>query len=630
MLPRAFQPWRVRRTFRPLLVLFPLAAALLPLLLASPAPTPTLTPAAPAEEVAQARISRERPPPAEAVQAPREGPPQSAADAVRAAARNLKLLREDLLRRLPAKAAPEQVDALLSKQAAGFLYLSFHNLPRGDRGNAWKALANHVNAVAGKGVSDITSPVLILEDGSEKHWPHVLRRDWEALLLARVDVRDYHWPDDLRDKLAEQGFYFSVPVQEAEPPRYEKVLFDKHRYWPDENGIFWVGDTRPNVPEARRWVKASEWKDGDYWLRPVGGERKAAGKVEFREGFWIKKDAETAAALAQLQHATGQRFPVQRADNFIWQTAAQQGRVVGYYGIQGLRSRDDFFRLIGFRQDESLDYSDEFLINVALSGVAESNARRMGRFRRMVWTTFDNEVAVDKVNPLRVLDNKNFTHKAEEHLGFAPSGFWKAYLSDDKGVQQNVAPPFVGFDRTSPENDGNIHPYIGCIRCHEQMGENGLARFNHWQQNLNKVRPGWEPQTPLAVADEGLFLQLRRQYLQGLEFWFKRDGQMYAYAVRRASGQTPGEFAGSLSKVWADYVAPVTMERAARELGVTPEKFREALVRYKRTTGSLDPVLDEFTLPRKEQQAIGYAQWQEVYFQAELAVAGLAPADAAK
>lgn len=616
------------------LVLMPAAVVVLTALAALP---PASVPVGEARLEAQGpRVVPGRPQPrAEQVNAPEEEI-QTAQEAVKVAAINTRLFVEDIRRHLPPGLQAKSADELAYQRTKNFLYLSFHNISQGKRRARWQALAGHVNAIAGKGASLVVPPVLVFDDGTEKPWQFVLRQDWDRLLLARVEVTDYSWPADLRDKLAEQGFYFSVnkSAVKRDQPRviFEKVLFDKKTYWPDKDGVYWVGDTRPNVPEDKRWIKATEWKDGDYWVRPVGPVPPAPNntKDEVIEPFWLKqRDPETDTALCYLQKMTGQRFPIERADNFVWQTAVQKNRVVGYYGIQQLKSRDDFFQLVGFNKGESLDYSDEFLSNIAISGVARSCARRLGRFRRMVWTTFDNEVAVGERNPLRVLDNKSFKHQAEEHIGFGANGFQKAYLSDDQGKQQDVAPQFVGFDKTAPDMDANIHPYVSCVRCHAALGDGGLAFYKHWQQNLNRVRRDWDPPlVPLLVKDEKQFLQLRNQYLQGLDFWFKRDGSLYAYALRQANGLAVNEFAAVLGEAWADYVAPVTMERAARELGLTKVEFRQRLLRYDRTVGNLDPVLSEFLLPEDQQHPIGVEQWQEVFPLAQLAIAGLAqPAD---
>ncbi len=456
-------------------------------------------------------------------------------------------------------AAAAKDASTLGPAATETRYLYVHHRTAAQKKLCFQVVAAQVNFLSRE--PDIVSPVVILDDGTARQWPNIAEVDFAHLVLIRLNCRDYRWDKAVYVDFREQDAFFHVPVIDA---------------------------------EGR----------SDFYLAP-----------------WLAETEVQRQALATLANATQSAVPILRADNFVWQTAIQADRVVGYYSLLGVKNQKDFERLIGFDRKTSEDFTRELLAIADKSGVSRA-ARRLARFEKTggaYWLTFDNRVATGQNNPQRVL-NDEFRFAASETYGHLANGLWAVGLFDNQGNRQDSAPDFVGGDKHSHNNDARIHIFLSCVRCHV---DGGMQDIHDW------ARRTFRPPTPLQSPDYQAVLDARRKYLRHLEPFLAGDRLRYATALHECNGMTPEAYAAALAKYYASIDRPVSLERAAEDLDTTPEFLVKMLRKNaeKRPDGKDGPgndtVLAPFARPAKEIETIPLEQWWEALPLAHLALRGL-------
>src|SRR5574341_230855 len=189
------------------------------------------------------------------------------------------------------QAAVADARKLPSDQRQRTRYLTLYHLPERDHAEAAKVITFWCNSLSRE--ADLTAPVNV-----------------QAGLL-RVDLADYGWNAKVWDRLGEADPYFHAQV-DVETFVIEKKWFD--------------AGTEAGKPFAA----------GFYEVKVRAKVRRAAVAP------WL--DNSTAKELTEL---TGSGAPILRADWFLVQTAAQVNRVAGYYDFLGIKTREDYFKLIG-------------------------------------------------------------------------------------------------------------------------------------------------------------------------------------------------------------------------------------------------------------------------------------------
>lgn len=143
------------------------------------------------------------------------------------------------------------------------------------------------------------------------------------------------------------------------------------------------------------------------------------------------------------------------------------------------------------------------------------------------------------------------------------------------------------------------------MRCHAHAG---LHDLDGWTRNL------FRPPLTLQAPEYRQLRLLRQQYLRRLEPFLERDRQIFAEAVRAATGLDAKEYARRYAAFWERYEdAKVDRAWAARDLGIAPETLRRALERQLKATGQLDPILAALLLEGDRRRSIGIRPWEEVY-----------------
>ncbi len=415
-------------------------------------------------------------------------------------------------------AALADVQRLPPDQQRHARYLNLGNVPEADRPDLIHVLAGHVNGLN----REVDKGVLVIVKGVRG-------------ALLRLDVRHYGW--DL--KVWERLF---------DPLHHAKIQTETITNWP--GGV---------------------WTDGRYYAANTFRVKKV--KTVAGLAPWLGKDV---AALAALTYSTA---PIVSGQWFLWQTAVQQGRgKEGYYDFLGVKNQKDFEALVRFdaRQSRQLEHRRVMIF----SGVTqeprrvELTATVLGTLHR----TFDNILAQDKANPLRVMDDKDFRFKATEQFAPLACGMPAWYLGNDKGVRADKAPDnIVGGERRTLKTL-ELQVNLDCIFCHTSGKRRGIVELTG-AAKLTISSPVYEK-----------YLELKRQYLRDVEPRIDADRRGYDAAILAITGLTAEKYGTEYVKWYARYdEARVDLAWVARDFGVDPARLRAALTNYGPT---LDPFLD--------------------------------------
>lgn len=329
--------------------------------------------------------------------------------------------------------------------------------------------------------------------------------------------------------------------------------------------------------------------------------------IPWHGGVWPEDGKEYGAASFTYHRD----IPVVSARWFIWQTMAQRKRTPGYYDFLELKSRDDFDKLVGFdRKLADASHRKDMLDAIVYSGVSSQprNIVIRSSLDGKSYGTEDSEFALAKKNPLRIVDREFFEHEAEEWIGFLANGFLAFLLSTADGKLQEVAPPFLS-DSSSPTNDKQIHPGLGCLRCHYRQqfhGSGGLIDpVPHFRDLLSRMR--------LATPDYKRFKEFEELYLRPFHNRVVIDRLVHNEAVINATGMPADIWALQLTTLFEQYDAGATLDEAAVYLGcdvpTAATVVQKVLQKYAAETGLLDPVLAIFA----DGKMIPRVQYHEVY-----------------
>jgi hypothetical protein len=332
------------------------------------------------------------------------------------------------------------------------------------------------------------------------------------------------------------------------------------------------------IDEHGRSVKKSDYAP---WMNPVG--------------------------MKLLIELTGSSVPILRGDWFFGQTCIQAGRGKagsedghGYYDFLGVKNRDDYFRLVGVDVKRARERQSELSAVVigTRSGVAQNTRQvvRLGADDGGAWFTLDVfDADQDVRNGLRLLDrDKGYKHDAEEHFGRLPNGLWAVIACDDRGNLQDSAPDKIGSDKTARGNDRRIHSAKSCFSCHVNGGLQDLE-----DEVRATFTPGKGGTAELGSVEYYEALKLRRLFLRDLAPFLAKDRLAYTLALKECCGMTPPELAAAYREGYElYYLAPVTLELAANELGCTPADLTRKIVAFRKTETNFDPSLAPLVVGR--------------------------------
>lgn len=361
----------------------------------------------------------------------------------------------------------------------------------------------------------------------------------------------------------------------------------------------------------------------DAYGRQVPGVAKKTKKVVFAAHLSPTK-------YAKLRTLTNSHTPIVTIDWFFAMTCVEVDRGsdkdnkfvgggFGYYDFIGVASRDDFFKLAGVDLKGFRSQKSELLAVVTKihSGVAQNDRMivRRGSEDGFIWFTldfFNNNL--DDQSPLKILDRrKGLKHQAERHFATLPNGLAVVLACNAEGLLQVYAPAEVGPDHSAKGNDARIHPTKSCFSCHN----NGFLKdINDEVRATYSYEPkeGYNLLTAVEKEDEQY---LHAAYLRDFRAKMEADRKAYEQAVREcAYGDIPK--VESAVKVASDeyreayqqYVLePMTLERVAAGLGVTPEVFKEKLKAYRKN----DQLSSHILNPLSKGRNVTRDHYEELY-----------------
>ncbi len=391
--------------------------------------------------------------------------------------------------------------------------------------------------------------------------------------LWAVRTSDYGWPAAAFEDLARVNVYYVLPVEiraAPVPTVVQKREIKKSRQVA-------VSDGRGGV--YYRTEEYVEFEDA-----PLVGPVKPPVTKELIPAPWLPP-----TRAAELGRVLGTRTPIVRADQFVFRTGAQSDRKGhGYYDFFGFAKRADVEAFVRLDRKAAIELQKELGAMVATSGVTLNN-RQLFRYQALTGAYWESRDVKDNLAKRNALSNflDDYEHDVEEIVFTLPNGLPGYYLSDNKGNQADVAPDFIASDHRATNNDRRIHVGMSCVVCHN---EGGLRHIQDYARAL------YNPKTGIFLGnlklDRDRAERVENAYLGPLKKAYTEDTTRYSEAIEEASGLKPGELARAYERFWALYLdAPVTLDRAALEVGMTPRAFREALIARARQKGLVDPIL---------------------------------------
>ncbi len=406
--------------------------------------------------------------------------------------------------------------------------------------------------------------------------------------LLRVNIQDYGWSVKTWEALANEDPYFHVDIVHGAGASTTATGKDVVN-WP---GGIWPGDGKFYAKDSFTF----------YQERPTVTKRAIAP-------LFTQSPAHVAA-LGKVVADTQSQVPILRADWFFNQTAAVVNRKTNYYTFLDMKTQKDFEERIGF--DRRIAKRFVILRDALAESDVTLQPRAVVREDKGYWRTLDFIVAKDKTNPLEI-NNEDIENDADvtEAYGFLPNNFWVTAAVNLKNTAElkagqlaAIVPQTIASDNRSRSNDKSIHPNASCMRCHFN---GGLIDLNEaWYRSL--------------IANKALFnfvnyddaKKFRQQYVaRRLEPWITKDRTAFAEAVFLATGYGKvADYTTAYAATWERYEdAKVDLAWAARDLGVSPQVMRDALM-VKAELNQARTVLTGLAIGKR----IGIRQWEQ-YFQ---------------
>lgn len=201
------------------------------------------------------------------------------------------------------------------------------------------------------------------------------------------------------------------------------------------------------------------------------------------------------------------------------------------------------------------------------------------------WVSYD--FAAENGNVRRNLVSSpigpNFViNNIENILGFEPNGFESIYtlpnglmgffLANQNGQRQNVGNQNVIFNANDPRNGTNIFLGYSCMKCH------GGGKIVRAQDSLRGIFERLDNlDVPQDVLESTLALHKPQNELDGL---FSQDSQRLQNAFTNTKIIAQGQ-GGNFTQTIGYYEGPVSFDRIASELNITPAQLDRVADRFR-------------------------------------------------
>jgi hypothetical protein len=246
--------------------------------------------------------------------------------------------------------------------------------------------------------------------------------------------------------------------------------------------------------------------------------------------------------------------PIMRSDWFVVKSMTAPI----YYKLMGVLDLNGFKKRHGY---EEINKKTEQAAVVMSSGIAR-NTRYVKRATTKigpVWESRDSS-SIDYLTDL--LSDK---YDSAQLLAFNLNGLISYYAADNKGNGLDYLNADVAADTTKAfEPDLLVRVSRNCIACHIQ----GVIPVDDAVRGLLKHKD-------IALITPGKNAADRIADLFGTELPIKKDQQVYVEALQKATDMDPKTFTHKFIAIHTIYYAPLTLEMAAKEMGMKPDDFKE-------------------------------------------------------
>ncbi len=245
-----------------------------------------------------------------------------------------------------------------------------------------------------------------------------------------------------------------------------------------------------------------------------------------------------------------------RTDFFIIKTMTAPT----YYKLINVSKLSEFRERYGHDPQASKKAKTEQAAVVVISGVSRNTRyiKRSVTLNGSIWESRES-ASVDYLQDLTSDKYDNI-----ELLAFNANGLLSYYVADKKGRAADMVSPEIAVDHQKNfEPDLVVRVARNCIACHSA----GIVPVE------DKVRKLLEKNIKLIATDNDAKDRLTELF--STELPISKDQDIYKEAVLKATGLEPKELNRKFIHVWKSYYEDLTIERAAKEMGLTVEEFKK-------------------------------------------------------
>lgn len=385
--------------------------------------------------------------------------------------------------------------------------------------------------------------------------------------LWRIELDAFAWRAATWEKLLDDEPYFHLRI--FAPDVQEVVEEVPYGYYLNEQGRA-ISRNDPTWTPQSRWVQTH--------VEKVKKKKEVKNKVQVASAPWVNP-----VEIAELIRLTNSQVPIIRADWWLWQVFAAEGRKAPYYAWLGIKDEKTFQELGGADLKATRRLKLELRSVVGRSSVT-LNAREIefhGALTGSYWRSNDFAKTVDDKNPLRLLDGDAKPDAHEEFIRL-PNGLWAVGLFNAEGKTAARAPDNIATDGKARGTERSVDVGFDCFHCHQK----GLQDVNDWARRIYSA--------PLSLESPDYERQkrLRALYLRDMKAKIDAENVSYAAVLKSLNGLKPEENAEALADAYYAFeIGDLDIETQARELGVKAEVWERKLKAAGRLEKKLDPVL---------------------------------------
>ncbi len=358
-------------------------------------------------------------------------------------------------------------------------------------------------------------------------------------------------------------------------------------------------------PTPFKWEKVDE--HGTLirvFLPEIDWEPKTWHRLEALYPYGMTSKTDTQ--LGQLQHLSGTKVPVIRAD---WFAATASVSPLYYDLLEMPETVQGLEKLLNLDMVANIKNEQVMRAGFQDSGVSTHNRliERHALGSGFFWTSYDFAGSKGRQSffefPLGPKEaygpDLAFEHDGGESIFTLPNGFHAYYLNTADGARLNVGPTQIVRDDDYTDGTGEVVNGISCISCHSkgirfnedkvrEVAMGNLSLPSSARQTIDAIFPGQEAVNAQMQADTDQF-----------------------FGAMRSAGLDPEITAGGLEPVRGLFVYHVdqfvNFHQAANELGMTEDALRARMPFVGHEMAGLMTRLDQSPIARDE-WAVAYPQ----------------------